>query len=90
VRRSIGNAKADLHEIWMAESRAAAEQAFDHFLTNYELKYAKAAECNLTTAYSFVFFSDICDRAGTEAKAQWRSFVDSLSPRRKVFNFNSK
>jgi transposase-like protein len=38
-------AKAALHEIWMAESRAAAEQAFDHFLTTYEVKYAKAAEC---------------------------------------------
>ena len=38
-------AKAALHEIWMAESRAAAEQAFDHFLTTYEAKYAKAAEC---------------------------------------------
>lgn len=38
-------AKAGLHEIWMAESRAAAEQAFDHFLSTYEAKYAKAAEC---------------------------------------------
>jgi putative transposase len=38
-------AKAALHEIWMAESRAAAEQAFDHFLTTYEVKYAKATEC---------------------------------------------
>lgn len=52
-------AKADLHEIWMAESRTAAEQAFDHFLTTYELKYAKAAEClakdrnTLLTFYDF-------------------------------------
>lgn len=38
-------AKAALHEIWMAESRAAAEQAFDRFMTTYEVKYAKAAEC---------------------------------------------
>jgi putative transposase len=38
-------AKSALHEIWMAESCAAAEQAFDHFLTTYEGKNAKAAEC---------------------------------------------
>jgi len=52
-------AKAALHEIWMAESRAAAEQAFDHFLSTYEAKYAKAAEClakdrdTLLTFYDF-------------------------------------
>jgi transposase-like protein len=38
-------AKADLHEIWMAESRADGEQAFDHFLSTYEAKYPKATEC---------------------------------------------
>jgi transposase-like protein len=38
-------AKAQLHEIWMAESRAAADQAFDHFLSTYEAKYPKASEC---------------------------------------------
>jgi putative transposase len=38
-------AKAALHEIWMAESRAMAEQAFEHFLTTYEAKYPKASEC---------------------------------------------
>jgi len=54
-----GKAKAALHEIWMAESRAAAEQAFDHFLSTYEAKYAKAAEClakdrdTLLTFYDF-------------------------------------
>jgi putative transposase len=52
-------AKAGLHEIWMAQNRAAAEQAFDHFLTTYEVKYAKAAEClakdrdTLLTYYDF-------------------------------------
>lgn len=52
-------AKAALHEIWMAESRAAAEQAFDRFMTTYEVKYAKAAEClakdreTLLTFYDF-------------------------------------
>jgi putative transposase len=41
----LPKAKADLNNIWMAESRAAAEQAFDHFLLTYEAKYAKASEC---------------------------------------------
>jgi putative transposase len=54
-----GKAKAALHEIWMAESRAAADQAFDHFLSTYQTKYAKAAEClakdrdHLLTFYDF-------------------------------------
>jgi transposase-like protein len=38
-------AKRSLQEIWMAETRAAAETAFDVFLEAYELKYEKAAEC---------------------------------------------
>ncbi|MFV0297716.1 MAG: IS256 family transposase [Hyphomicrobiaceae bacterium] len=38
-------AKADLQEIWMAESRAAANAAFDLFLDKYGKKYDKAAAC---------------------------------------------
>lgn len=38
-------AKAELNDIWMAESRAAAEQAFDNFVLRYEAKYPKASEC---------------------------------------------
>jgi transposase-like protein len=38
-------AKAGLHEIWMAESRLDAEQAFELFLSTYEAKYPKATEC---------------------------------------------
>lgn len=38
-------AKAALHEIWMAATRADAERAFDHFLTVYRPKYPKAADC---------------------------------------------
>jgi putative transposase len=38
-------AKAELNDIWMAESRAAAERAFDKFLLSYEAKYVKASEC---------------------------------------------
>lgn len=52
-------AKANLNEISIAESRAAAEQAFDHFLLSYEAKYPKATEClakdreHLLTFYDF-------------------------------------
>jgi transposase-like protein len=38
-------AKADLHEIWQAETREAANKAFDHFLEKYEAKYHAACEC---------------------------------------------
>ena len=38
-------AKRALHEIWMAETKAAAEKAFDVFIETYKPKYAKAAEC---------------------------------------------
>jgi len=35
----------DLHQIWMAETKAEAETAFDHFLEKYRAKYPKATEC---------------------------------------------
>jgi putative transposase len=38
-------AKENLHQIWMAETKAKAEKAFDHFIKSYEAKYPKAAEC---------------------------------------------
>ena len=38
-------AKRALQEIWMAETKAAAELAFDAFVESYALKYAKAADC---------------------------------------------
>ena len=38
-------AKAQLQEIWMAETREGAEKAFDFFIRAYEAKYPKAAEC---------------------------------------------
>ena len=51
-------AKAALHEIWMAESRAIAEQAFDQFLTTYEVKYEKAAECLAKDRLALLTFYD--------------------------------
>ena len=38
-------AKRALQEIWMAETKAAAELAFDAFIESYTPKYAKAADC---------------------------------------------
>jgi hypothetical protein len=38
-------AKRALQEIWMAETRAAAELAFDAFIESYTPKYEKAADC---------------------------------------------
>jgi transposase-like protein len=39
-----GKAKAALHEIWMAPTRAQAIKAFDAFLKNYQAKYPKATD----------------------------------------------
>jgi putative transposase len=38
-------AKADLHEIWMAETRESANKAFEAFLGKYQAKYEAACEC---------------------------------------------
>lgn len=51
-------AKAALHEIWLAESRAQAEQAFDQFLLTYEAKYAKATECLARDREALLTFYD--------------------------------
>ena len=38
-------AKQGLHEIWMAETRAKAERAFDEWIERYDDKYPKATAC---------------------------------------------
>ncbi len=38
-------AKSNLHEIWMAETRDDANDAFDRFVQKYEAKYIRAIEC---------------------------------------------
>lgn len=38
-------AKADIHEIWQAETREKGNKAFDHFLEKYGAKYPDACEC---------------------------------------------
>ena len=37
-------ARSDLHNIWQAETREAANKAVDHFLEKYRAKYPKACE----------------------------------------------
>ena len=37
--------KENLHDIWMSDSRANAEKAFDLCLRKYEAKYPKAMHC---------------------------------------------
>jgi len=44
-QRKQAKAKGMLHDIWMAETRADAHQAFNLFVASYELKYPKAAKC---------------------------------------------
>src|SRR5512143_1255527 len=42
---SQAKGKGMLHEIYLAETKAGAEQAFDLFVKTYEAKYPKATEC---------------------------------------------
>lgn len=52
-------AKKDIHQIWMAETRKNSESAFVAFIKTYEAKYPKAVEClrkdkeELLTFYNF-------------------------------------
>jgi putative transposase len=44
-KRLQAEAKEKLHDIWMADTREHANQAFDLFKNTYEAKYPKAVEC---------------------------------------------
>jgi transposase-like protein len=52
-------AKSMIHDMYMAETKAAALKAFDHFVESFESKYPKAVECltkdkkDLFTFYDF-------------------------------------
>jgi putative transposase len=58
-KRLQPRAKESIHDIWMADTREAANQAFDSFLAAYGAKYPKACEClskdrdELLTFYDF-------------------------------------
>lgn len=44
-KRLQAGAKEKLHQIWMADTRAHAHDAFDLFIETYQAKYPKAVEC---------------------------------------------
>ncbi len=52
-------AKADLHAIYEAASRAEAEAAFDRFLAKYGAKYDKAAHCLAKDREALLAFYDV-------------------------------
>ena len=51
-------AKQQLHAIWMAETREAAEAAFDHFVDAYRAKYDKAVACLVRDREALLAFYD--------------------------------
>jgi transposase-like protein len=59
LSRSIqAKAKAMLHEIWMAETRQQANQAFDRFVESFEARYPKAVECLVKDREVLLSFCD--------------------------------
>jgi putative transposase len=52
-------AKADLHDIYEAEHRTGAEEAFDRFLAKYQAKYDKAAQCLAKDREALLAFYDV-------------------------------
>jgi putative transposase len=51
-------AKAMLHDIWQAETKAEAEKAFDLFVATWEAKYAKATDCLRNDREELLVFYD--------------------------------
>jgi transposase-like protein len=57
-KRLQGQAKDLLHQIWMAPTKAAANQSFDLFVKTYSPKYAHAAECLAKDREALLAFYD--------------------------------
>jgi putative transposase len=53
-----GKAKQDLHAIYEAENRKAAEEAFDRFVAKYGVKYGKAVACLVKDRETLLAFYD--------------------------------
>lgn len=51
-------AKEAIHQIWMADTRAAALRALDLFVEKYQAKYPKAVECLLKDKDALLTFYD--------------------------------
>ena len=52
-------AKADIHDIWMAEGRADAAAALDRFAAKYEKKYSDAVACLTKDQDALLAFYDL-------------------------------
>jgi putative transposase len=57
-KSSQPTAKQRLQDIWRAETRAAAEKAFDLFVATYEEKFPQATECLLKDRVHLLTFYD--------------------------------
>ena len=53
-----GQARKDLHQIWMAATRAAANAAFDRFVEVYQAKYPKVVEILIRDRDELLAFYD--------------------------------
>lgn len=53
-----GKAKEAIQAIWMAETRATAQRAFDAFLETYGAKYPKSTECLARDREALLTFYD--------------------------------
>lgn len=51
-------AKGALHEIWMAETKAQGQAAFDRFVAGFRAKYPKAVECLVKDREALLAFFD--------------------------------
>lgn len=51
-------AKSALHEIWMAETKAKAQTAFNRFVASFNAKYPKAVECLIKDREALLAFYD--------------------------------
>jgi transposase-like protein len=51
-------AKAMLHDIWQAATKAAAEKAFDLFVATWQAKYSKATDCLVKDREALLVFYD--------------------------------
>ena len=68
------NAKAKLHEIWMAPTRAEAIKAYDIFLETYGVKYDKARDCLKKDRDELLKFYDF-------PAEHWKHLRTRLNPR---------
>lgn len=57
-RKSHGTAKKAIQDIWMAETKEAAEKALDTFQEAYGAKYPKAVECLVKDREALLTFYD--------------------------------